>query len=394
MIKRSVIVCCSLFTLWGVQAQQPHLDEVLHQIEQNNKVLQANGQQVSAQKLEAKAENNLSNPSLSYAHLWNANDKSQKVGEMVISQSFDFPTLYWSRRSLNALKYKTFDSEATVVRQNILLEAKELCLDIILLRRQKQLLEERLKNATELAAVYDKRLKTGDANVIETNKIKLELLNVKTETTLNATNLQNKLEALRALNGQRPLSFESTEYPSTPFPTDYQQLKSEVISTDRTLDFLTNQSLVSHKAIGLNRSQWLPKFELGYRRNTDAGTSLNGFVVGLSFPLFENRHRVKQAKAQALNSDLQKENATIQLESELAQRYQRAHALYLSMEEYKASFQSATDLNLLKEALTGGQISIIEYFAEVGVIYQSRQNLLALENEYQKTMAQIYKNKL
>ena len=48
------------------------------------------------------------------------------------------------------------------------------------------------------------------------------------------------------------------------------------------------------------------------------------------------------------------------------------------------------DLSLLKQALMGGQISMIEYFVEISVVYQSKTNLLQLENQYQKAMAQIY----
>lgn len=59
----------------------------------------------------------------------------------------------------------------------------------------------------------------------------------------------------------------------------------------------------------------VPKLELGYRRNTETGVPFNGVVVGFSFPLFENRNKVKIAKAQALNIDLQKDNATLQVES-------------------------------------------------------------------------------
>ena len=66
----------------------------------------------------------------------------------------------------------------------------------------------------------------------------------------------------------------------------------------------------------------------------------------------------------------------------------------LQMEEYSKTFQSQQDLALLKQALTGGQISMIEYFVEVSVIYQSHQNYLQLENQYQKAMARIYKSKL
>lgn len=398
---KQVLFLCSLasFALFAplgeAQAQAPNsIEQVLRNIESNNKELQANAQLITSQKLEAKTDNNLPDPTLSYAHLWGAKDKKETIGELVVSQSFDFPSLYATRNQLNRLKAGAFDSQASVFRQEKLLQAKEICLDIIMLRQQKQILGERLRTAEELSKMYAKRLQTGDANAIETNKINLELLNVKTEASLNETALRNKLQELNALNGNVPVVFEESQYPLTPFPADLQLLKSEVIATDRTLQAFNNESLVARKQLAVNRSQWLPKLELGYRRNTESGMPFNGVVVGFSFPLFENRNKVKIAKAQVLNMDLQKENAALQVESEVSQLYREAETLHQSMEEYKRTFQSQQDLALLKQALTGGQISMIEYFVEVSVIYQSHQNYLQLENQYQKAMAKIYKSKL
>ena len=393
-MKQLFIFTATILACMGMRAQETGIDSVLRQIEANNKELQANAQLISSQKLESRTENNLPDPTLSYAHLWDSKNSDETVGEMVVSQSFDFPTLYITRGKMNRLKTGALDAQAATMRQQILLQAKEVCLDIIMLRQQKHILEERLRNAEELAKMYAKRLQTGDANALETNKINLELLNVKTETSLNETALRNKLQELNTLNGNIPVVFEESTYPATPFPADYQILKSEVLSTDRTLMAFNNESLVARKQIAVNKSQWLPKLELGYRRNTETGTPFNGVVVGFSFPLFENRNKVKIAKAQALNIDLQKDNATLQVESELAQLYREAKTLHTSMEEYRKTFQAQQDLALLKQALTGGQISMIEYFVEVSVIYQSHQNYLQLENQYQKAMARIYKSKL
>ena len=387
-MKQIITIGAALLLLNAGSAQaQNSIEQVLRNIETNNKELQANKQLIQSQKLEARTDNNLPDPTLSYAHLWGSKDKSETIGELVVSQSFDFPSLYATRNKLNRLKIGAYDSQADVFRQEKLLQAKELCLDIIMLRQQKQILEERLRNAEELAKMYAKRLQTGDANALETNKINLELLNVKTA-------LRNKLQELSTLNGNLPVVFEESQYPAVPFPTDYQILKSEVLSTDRTLMALGNESLVARKQIAVNKSQWLPKLELGYRRNTESGTPFNGLVVGFSFPLFENRNKVKIAKAQALNIDLQRDNAALQVESELAQLYREAKTLHASMEEYTRTFRSQQDLALLKQALTGGQISMIEYFVEVSVLYQSHQNYLQLENQYQKAMARIYKSKL
>lgn len=396
-MKGLIIIGTALLALTGgVRAQNSgsHIEQVLREVATNNKELQANAQLIASQKLEARTDNNLPDPTLSYAHLWGSKDKSETIGELVISQSFDFPSLYATRSKLNRLKAGTYDSQAQVFRQDKLLQAKEICLDIIMLRQQEKILQERLKNAEELAKMYEKRLQTGDANVLETNKIRLELLNVRTEASLNGTALKNKMQELVAMNGNIPVAFEGESYPSVPFPSDYQVLKSEVIAADWTLRALGDESLVARKQITVNKSQWLPKLELGYRRNTETGAPFNGVVVGFSFPIFENRNKVKIAKAQALNVDLQKENATLQAEAELAQLYREAKALHASMEEYKRTFQSQQDLMLLKQALAGGQISMIEYFVEVSVIYQSHLNYLQLENQYQKAMARIYKAKL
>lgn len=223
-MKKITIFTATLLAIAGVQAQS-NIEQVLRNIEANNKELQANAQLISSQKLEAKTDNNLADPSLSYAHLWGAKDKNETIGELVVSQSFDFPSLYASRAKLNRLKTSSFDGQASIFRQGILLQAKEVCLDIIMLRQQKQILQERLRNAEELSAMYKKRLQTGDANIIETNKINLELLNVKTEASLNETALRNKLQELNTLNGNIPVVFEGNTYPAVIFLRTIRCLK-------------------------------------------------------------------------------------------------------------------------------------------------------------------------
>lgn len=116
-------------TIGEVQAQNG-IEQVLKNIETNNKELQANEQLITSQKLEAKTDNNLPDPTLSYAHLWGAKDKSETIGELVVSQSFDFPSLYATRNKLNRLKAGTLDSQSDVFRQEKLLQAKELCLTL------------------------------------------------------------------------------------------------------------------------------------------------------------------------------------------------------------------------------------------------------------------------
>ena len=399
-MKQLFIFTATILACMGMRAQETGIDSVLRQIEANNKELQANAQLISSQKLESRTENNLPDPTLSYAHLWDSKNSGKTVGEMVVSQSFDFPTLYITRGKMNRLKTGALDAQAATMRQQILLQAKEVCLDIIMLQHQQELLDARLKNAEELAAMYAKRLATGDANA----------LNVRTESRMNSTALNNKIKELLVLNGNQPLTpgrpfpdgpavpttkaLGLTDYPLVPLPTDFHRVCSELLAADPSLQSFDSESAAARKFISASKQGWLPKLELGYRRNTESGHPLNGVVVGFSFPLFSNKGKVKIAKAQAMNIDFQKDNARVKASSELWQLYEEARNLDASMQEYKRTFQEQQDLTLLKQALVGGQISMIEYFVEVSVVYQSKTNLLQLENQYQKAMARIYKNEL
>ena len=146
-MKQIFLLSAAILSFAGMRAQTSGMDDVLRQIEANNKELQANAYLIASQKLENKTDNNLPDPTLSYAHLWDSGSSNETASELVVSQSFDFPTLYVTRGKMNRLKTNALDAQATAFRQQILLQAKEVCLDIIMLQRLQSLLDERLKNA-------------------------------------------------------------------------------------------------------------------------------------------------------------------------------------------------------------------------------------------------------
>lgn len=407
-MKPIILLAAALLSTAGLPAQES-IDRILHQVECNNPLLQANQHQTRAQQLQNRSANNLPNPSLSYSHLWDSQDKDITVGELVISQSFDFPTLYVARRQMSRLQNQALDAQAAAQRQDILLQTKEVCLDIIWLHRQQALLEQRLHNAEELARIYAQRLQTGDANALETNKINLELLNVRTESRQNRVSLQAKLQELLALNGNRwpapgrpqpqpatpgPEALGLTDYAPVTLPADFAPELQRLLSADPALQALRTQQAAAQRQVAVSRQGWLPNLEVGYRRNTETGHPLNGVVVGFSFPLFENRHKVKAARSQALSTDYQQENARLQTSTALWQLYEEASQLHQSIGEYRETLGRQQDLTLLRRALEGGEISLIEYFVEASLVYQSQANLLQLENQYQKVMARLYKSLL
>jgi outer membrane protein TolC len=374
-----------------MQAQT--VDEVLSQIERNNKELQAQEQTIRASKLEVQAENNLEDPSVEYSPFYTRGISGMSSSELVVTQGFDFPTLYAARRQSGKWKQEVLDRQLRIFRRDILLNAKNLCLDLILYNQKQTLLVQRKKNADELLVLFEKRLKEGDVGVLDVNKIKMELMNVQTEVVQNEAAHRSALQQLLAMNGNLPLEFTENTYPSLPELDSYNELYDEIMSTDATLLVADANVRAAEKELKVNRQSWLPKFEVGYRRNTSLDEKSNGFLVGGSLPLFSNRKKGKIIQAQVTSAKLQVENARLQAEAQVQSRYNEICKLREAMQAYDVGLMYKT-LDLLNEAVKAGQLSIIEFYTEADNVYQNLQAYMELENQYQKLMADIYKNRL
>ena len=388
---KKLIITIALCLPIGMQAQS--IDQVLQSIEQNNKELQSQTQLLKAQKMENRTQNNLPDPTVSYSSFYKNGVGPGHGTEFVASQGFDFPTQYITRNRQADLANEAIDKQQQAVRRDILLKAKTLCLDLILLNQEKELMDIRKQNADELDALYAKRLEAGDANILEVNKIKMERMNVQTEVAQNNAAHRSALQSLLAMNGNMPLEFADTQYPEVKPILDFMTLRDEVMASDLDLQALSFATQAAEKQVSVDKQNWLPKLEAGFRRNTDTGTSMNGFVVGGSIPLFSNRKKVQIAKAQAISAQLMQEDAKLQVENNLMALYNEMKQLKEAMDTYDVSLMHRS-LDLLKQALKEGQISLIEYFVEAESVYKNLLARMQLENQYQKVMANIYKNEL
>lgn len=379
-----------VFPLW---AQAQDITSVLQQIEANNKELQALKESNEAAKMEVQTRNNLEDPSIEYSPFFAKGVSGVASSEMVLRQGFDFPTLYYSRNRSGKLQQEALDMQQLAARREILLQAKNLCLDLIRLNKEQALLTERKKNADKLLAFFEKRLNEGDATLIEVNKIKMERMSIQTEMSQNIAAHRTALQSLLAMNGNLPLSFSENSYPEVASINSYDALYDEVMLSDASLKAADATARTTTQEVGISKQNWLPKLEVAYRRNTSLSEASNGFLVGGSIPLFSNRKKVKIAKAQALSAQLQLENTRLQLTAQIQSQFNEMQQLKEALSVYDVQLMENT-LKMLKEAVLAGQLSIIEYYVEAEGVYRNMQAYMEVENQYQKVMATIYKNRL
>lgn len=389
-MKFNLFIAAFLFS-GAVQAQS--IDEILRSIEQNSPELKSQQQATHAAQMEVQTLNNLEDPSVEYSPFFAKGVEGVASSELVVKQGFDFPTLYAARKKQGKLQQEVLNRRNEMNRREILLRAKTLCLDLIRLNQEQELLEQRKKNAEELLALFNERLEKGDTNILEVNKIKMERMNVQTEVAQNAAAHRNALQQLLAMNGNLPLEFACSSYPVLTPVTSYSALYDEVMTTDATLLEADATARAADKELSVNRQNWLPKLEVAYRRNTSLGEKSNGFLVGGSIPLFSKRKRTQIARAQAISAQLQRDDVRLKTEANIQSQFNEIQQLNEAMQAYDIPLMHQT-LDLLKQAVTAGQLSIIDYYVEVEGVYRNLQAYMEIENQYQKLMATVYKNRL
>lgn len=389
-MKFNLFIAAFLFS-GAVQAQS--IDEILRSIEQNSPELKSQQQATHAAQMEVQTLNNLEDPSVEYSPFFAKGVEGVASSELVVKQGFDFPTLYAARKKQGKLQQEVLNRRNEMNRREVLLRAKTLCLDLIRLNQEQELLEQRKKNAEELLALFNERLEKGDANILEVNKIKMERMNVQTEVAQNAAAHRNALQQLLAMNGNLPLEFACSSYPVLTPVTSYSALYDEVMTTDATLLEADATARAADKELSVNRQNWLPKLEVAYRRNTSLGEKSNGFLVGGSIPLFSKRKCTQIARAQAISAQLQRDDVRLKTEANIQSQFNEIQQLNEAMQAYDIPLMHQT-LDLLKQAVTAGQLSIIDYYVEAEGVYRNLQAYMEIENQYQKLMATVYKNRL
>lgn len=370
------------------------IDSVLAAVERNNLELRALQQNNEASRLEIQSQNNLQQDlSVSYSPFFTRGYNGVSSSELVVSMGFDFPSQYVSRGKSGKLQTQALDMQYALQRRDILLQAQLLCLDLVRLNQEKELLDTRMANADELLALMEKRFAEGGANIIEVNKVKMERMNVRTLAAQNEAARQNALQSLRAMNGNIPVELLAAEYPAVSDIVDYDEFYAEVMATDAGI--LSAEASVDAAAqeIKVNRQNWLPKFEVGYRRNTAMTEASHGFLVGASLPLFSSRNKTKIAEARHTAAQSELENARLQAETQLQSRYNELQQIRSAVQTYDVPLMHST-LDALKSAVLAGQMSVIDYYVEADNVYGNLSTYLSLENQYRKLLAEAYRNRL
>lgn len=370
LIKYTAFILLYFFAARPLEAQEG-IGEFLKIIEENNSTLKALRLQAEAEKKENYTDINMSDPDIEAGYSWGDRRAEGDRYEINVKQAFDFPTAYGYRKKIAAMRNKESDFEYERQRREILLEARLLYVESAYRSENKKVLAERVEKARQLFEAYEKRMKNGDADIIEYNKTRLDLVNTEKKYQLNDLELDNIMKEICRLNGGQPCGFSDFNYSGYLPPADFERWFEGVKLKNPILRLSSQQIQTANMQVKLMQALSLPKFTAGYHNGFEAGARFNGFIVGMTVPLWENKNKVKASKAKSIALEMEYKDEALQFYNTLQNQYNKAVKLKALLEEYEKLLSYSNDYDLLKKALEQGQMSAITFIQELTVYYET-----------------------
>ena len=224
-----LLICFVLLSLTTVSAQST-IDQALNEIAKNNTAIRANTQYYNAQKLQYKTGNTLYNPTVEYDFLKGTPANAGNQTDILVTQSFDFPTAYGKKNQLAKERTNQADLQLKAANQMVLFEAKKVLIELVY-RNKLQIPLTNRKQATEKWLVhFKKKLDAGDGTILDVNKAEIQLLEIRKQFQENTSAIAVLNEKLTGLNGGTPISLTDITYYDVPVLADFEAFKQKLRS--------------------------------------------------------------------------------------------------------------------------------------------------------------------
>ena len=377
-----------LFLLFPLAAlPQASLDSVIAAVRSANPSLISSRLQMEAEMRAARTGIYLPNPEVQFDYLWGDPASSGNRVDFGISQSFDFPTVYFQKSSQSRL-VKTNASLLYLQKEREMIHQARLAwITLVGLNRQFMLIDHRITLADDIAGKAKIQLSRGEIDVIRYHHAQMEFVNLKMEKTRLDVERNSYQTRLVQLCGGKTVPVMDTAYPVLSTWSEGELVGS--LAGTPYIKSLENDINIRNLNKNIAISEWFPKFKAGFYSETITGLRYQGITTGISIPLFQNSNTVKTA-------DLQMKTATAGLDQYRSQRTALITALLNNrdklstlVQEIRSALLPVNDLSLLKKALDTGEINISEFYYECSVFYGAWFNLISSEQELAVTETEL-----
>lgn len=365
-------------------------DRLVEQIIETSPRTAALKSKLNAETANSRTTNNLNDPEVEFEHQWGLKGIGNKWG-VSVGQSFDWPGAYTARSGAAKLMRKaaqsSFDSEISELR----LSVKLLLIDLCHANRDVALLDSIKGSLSQLLAKYRTSFDKGETTILDVKKIEIELLGATRQLNDATIARETIIGGLRAINpGFDWADIMSLDrYPEVGILKSAEEYAEMSRLNDNQSRYLNDMKEVSLANAKVERKSGMPGFAVGYRYDYELGERFNGLSVGITLPLFSNRNKVKAAMAEADSYQTAATSRDLALEAEWNAMREQAVRLSEECNQYDRILNASDSGRLLKMALDGGEISLLNYLQETAYFKQAQRDYLATEHELHTVLARL-----
>lgn len=370
------------FALLPALVSANNIDSVMQCIEKNNLILKSYYQTKIADQRAERTNNNLVNPEVEGSYQWGKPGSIGNKQTLTATQSFDFPGSYYYRTKATGHKIAQLDAVFMQERIDILLEAQNLCIEIIYLNQLINEFSKRQGHASQLYKSVQRQFDAGGVSILDLNKARLNLMNAKSDYDKVNAEKEGKLLSLKQMNGGTEIKLTQDYFPSPSVPLDFQSWYESNTTKNPEIKAATEEFEATKRHVSLSKSKGLPKLTVGYTMEHLADELFQGAIVGISVPLWENRNQVKQAKARRFAADYQLQAVTITQKARYEELYKQLEQLERNCKLYNETLASMSNEQLLFKAYEKGELSLLEYLMELSYYYDTKTKALELNRDF------------
>lgn len=380
-MKRIIFFTLLSFFCFFSTFAQTSVEDILRLVDQNNTTLKAAADKTEAAKQEAMMETSLDDPEIGFDYLWGKPGMIGKRKDVNVNQTFDLATVFGYRKRLANSQKELLELELQQKRVETRLEAMDLLVQITYYNQALAIYDERLQQEKQLADSYEKRLAAGDANKLEANRARLSLADVEADAAKFHTERDILMLQLQTLCGGADVSYNGNDYLALNIAPEVSLKALQEAQNNQ-------QQLVAEHELKTTKAQSMPSLSAGYMAELTDDEKWNGVTIGLSIPLWNNRHNLKRARLQVESARSEAADAAYQLEQAAAAQRLRTERYHDIAQKMQQKLANASSTALLRKALDEGEISLVEYTIENSDLFDLRIKALEAERDYQE--AKIY----
>lgn len=380
----------------GIASASSPFEEVAAKLAGKNSSGLRSALSIGSEQAAMKAEVAPSDPEVEFEYLWPAETGKANRWSVGISQELpDFRKIKATGRVVAAMDSLKIYSESARAKEN-LYAARCRLVEYIGARKELELLSYVHENFDSLIAAYTRAWERGEVTILDLNKLKIEHARAyaaNEQAAGNVKSMENEIIAL-SFNTISHDELESlTDYPAFILNEEGNGVDNgnlaELIKASAAVKEMEWQKRTAAEKVNLASKSRFPGFSLGYTHAYEDATHFNGFSASMTLPVYSRKSEVMESRLALDAVTLEGEQLEADLLAEATTAMEKASALRRQIGMLAPAVENTNNMRLLKMALEGGEINLLEYLQETGYFTDASREYNVARMEYALAVASL-----